>query len=289
MFTWARHFFHLIKFKIIVSVALTATLGFVVAPTYPVNWERWFVLVFVLFLVGSSAALVNNLIDYLMDRKMERTRERQAAIDHFGKVFLWGLAFIFCFTGSLISYIFFSPLTLGLLLLSFFSYVIWYSAFLKKRDAFGVILGGLPGALPIPIGCSATGHGISGTALLLFTFMMFWQPPHFWLLALHTKDDYRRAGIPILPLVYGDRITRYFIYIYAVVLIPISLVTCFTAELNPISHLIVFALGVYFLMSIFRALEVTKEYKIAFRASLVYLLGYMGVFLLDVLFLTGKW
>ena len=260
--------------------------GFILAPSELIDWERCFTLTFILFLIVSSAALMNNLIDYTLDQKMGRTQERKILIDSFGKNFLWGLSTICLVIGNLFAYLFFDWLTVVLLLCAFFSYVIWYSIFLKRKDAFGVILGGLPGALPLPIGYVGAGYGFSPIIAFLFTYMMLWQPAHFWLLALYRKKEYDKADIPILPLVYGDKVTAYFIYIYSLVLIPISLISCFTAQLHWVSYIIIFALGVYFLLNTFYALEKTKKYQKAFKASLVYLLGYMCMFLFDTLLLS---
>ena len=226
---------------------------------------------------------MNNLVDYSMDQKMDRTQKRKIAIDSLGKFFLWGLSTIFLCIGGLLTYILFDWFTGILLLFSFCSYVIWYSFFLKRKNAFGVILGGLPGALPLLIGYAGTGYAFSHTVNLLFVYMMLWQPAHFWLLALHAKADYKKANLPVLPLVYGDKMTNYFIYIYSVGLIPISLMSCFTEQLHHISYLIIFALGIFFLLNVFYALEKTKKYKKAFKASLTYLMGYMSVFLFDIL------
>ena len=288
VFVYIRHLFHLAKVRLLVSVVFTGAVGFSMAPLHPIDGSRLSLILSVLFIIGVSASLMNNLIDYSMDKKMPRTQERSTMIDSLGKNLLWGISLIFLFVGILITYLFFDLLTLGLLLFSFFSYVIWYTLFLKRKNAFGVILGGLPGALPLLIGYASTEAKFSMVILFMFLYMMLWQPPHFWLLSLVLKEDYKRGGVPTLPLVYGDTVTKYFIYIYSLSLLPISLFTCFLVNSSLLAYIIVFSLGAYFLFMVIQSLEKTKNYRQGFRSSIIYMLGYMFTFFFDSIFFLKR-
>ena len=123
--------------------------------------------------------------------------------------------------------------TSALLALSaFLFYVIAYSVYLKRRTVHNTVLGGVAGAIPPLIGWTAVSGTISVEGLLLFFIVFFWQPPHFWALALRLADDYRSAGIPMMPVVLGERETKRQTLLYAVATVMITLIFGAVAQLS---------------------------------------------------------
>ncbi len=273
------------KSRLVISIVLTSLVGFIATYKEPFEWHKLFILMFALTLLGFAAAIINNLLDHFQDEKMDRTRDRKEVIDFLGKEFLWGFSIILFLVSSGISFLVFGYLIFFLFMIAFFSYVIWYTIFLKRKNPFGVVLGGLPGALPILIGHIAANMEIFLEGWLLFAFMMLWQPPHFWVLSLKIKGEYQNANIPVLPNVYGIQITKYFVYIYAFSLIPISLFFSLVVHLKIWSMIGIFIAGVYYLLITMNALEKEKNYQRAFKASLVYMLSFMVLILIDRLYI----
>jgi protoheme IX farnesyltransferase len=126
---------------------------------------------------------------------------------------------------------FFSVMTLGILvnwvagaLLAFtiFFYAVVYTMWLKRWTAQNIVIGGAAGALPPVVAWAAATGSLSVEPILLFLIIFFWTPPHFWARAIYKKDDYARAGVPMLPVVAGDAVTRLQILIYTLILVPLG-------------------------------------------------------------------
>ena len=273
------HLVHLSKLRIIFSVVVTALAGYIIAEPNTLNWNYISILVFIITLSGAGSAIMNNLLDYSDDKKMLRTRSRTVAIDSLGKELLWVFSSVLVLVSLFTAYVFFETIVFYLLSITIFSYVVAYSLFLKKRSPFGVILGGLPGAIPLLIGYAVSGANFNSMIWLMFAFMMLWQPAHFWALSLKIKEDYRKAGIPILPLVYGKEVTKYYIYLYSFPLIMVSLATCYAIESSLFIYLIILLLNLYYFYITYHSLEKTCNYQRAFKSSLVYMGGYMTTFI----------
>jgi len=133
-----------------------------------------------------------------------------------------------------------------LILLAILSYTVLYTLYLKRSSPYGTILGGLPGALPVLIGYSAIDPGLGIGAWILFIFMILWQPPHFWALAQMYKDDYKKANIPVMPVVFGSNYTNIFILLYSISLIPLSLSLWFFGICSEYYAILVLIVGIYF-------------------------------------------
>ena len=115
----------------------------------------------------------------------------------------------------------------GLLALAIAFYVLVYTVWLKRRTPWNIVIGGAAGAFPPVIGEAAVTGGVSAASLALFAIIFMWTPPHFWSLALYRSGDYRRAGIPMLPVTAGPRATRRQILAYSVLMIPVSMAPWF--------------------------------------------------------------
>ncbi len=216
-------FFALCK-PLIVALLLLTTLGGLVVggKGWPSPALAFWTMVGGALAAGGSSAL-NQYIDRELDKNMQRTSKRPLAAGRLtaAEGLSYGLAL------CLISYYIlagFVNLTAALLSLAgIFYYVIFYSVLLKKATVQNIVIGGGAGAIPPMVGwAAATGH-LSLAAWILFLIIFMWTPPHFWALAIVRKTDYERAGVPMLPVVKGEKVTRSQILIYTLFLVGVSL------------------------------------------------------------------
>jgi protoheme IX farnesyltransferase len=212
----------LLKPRVMSLVVFTALVGLAVAPgaIHPVTA---FTALLCIAVGAGAAGALNMWYDADVDAVMTRTSRRPVPM---GRV-RPGEAFAFGVTLSG-----FSVMTLGLLvnwlaatLLAFtiFFYVVIYTVWLKRSTPQNIVIGGAAGAFPPMIGWAAVTGSLSFEPILLFLIIFFWTPPHFWALALYKADDYKRAGIPMLPVVAGDINARWQILLYTLVLVPLAI------------------------------------------------------------------
>jgi heme o synthase len=133
-------------------------------------------------------------------------------------------------------------LSAGLLAFTIFFYAVVYTIWLKRWTAQNIVIGGLAGALPPVIGWAAASGSVPLNAWLLCAIIFMWTPPHFWALSLYTSEDYKKAGVPMMPLVAGAASTRRQILVYSLLFTPLCLVPAFTG-LGGVAYLAVAALG----------------------------------------------
>ena len=146
-----------------------------------------------------------------------------------------------------------------LLALTIFFYVVIYSMFLKKATAQNIVIGGAAGAMPPLIGWVASTGTISNEPLLLFLFIFLWTPPHFWSLAIITKDDYATASIPMFPVLYGVERTRRSILYYTLILIVSSQFISFSEIGGPMFFLLSNILNAFLLMSAVKLVRINER------------------------------
>ncbi|HEY1284672.1 MAG TPA: heme o synthase [Solirubrobacterales bacterium] len=173
-------------------------------------------------LSASGAAAINHAVDRDIDRAMARTATRPVAS---GRVSA-GAAIAFGTALGLSSFILLAlavnPLAAALSLSGLLGYVFVYTLWLKRSTPQNIVIGGAAGAVPPLVAWAAVTGGLDGTALYLFAIVFFWTPPHFWALSLLMKDDYARAGVPMLPVVRGEEETRRQILLYTVLLYAVT-------------------------------------------------------------------
>lgn len=210
-----RDFLSLTKPRVLSLVVFTGLCGLLAAPVR-IDPVLGFTAVLCIALGAGAAGALNQWYESDLDAKMKRTRgrplpagrmDRQSAL-HFGvalgvfSVILMGLAV--------------NLLAAAILTLSILFYVLVYTVWLKRRTPQNIVIGGAAGAFPPVIGwAAATGH-VATLPLLLFALVFLWTPPHFWSLALFVRSDYAAAGVPMLPVVSGERTTRHQIALYTV-------------------------------------------------------------------------
>ena len=190
------------KPNIILSVGLTGLTGMILANRGIPDIKLVFFTMISLILSASGAAMINNIIEQDKDKLMERLSKRVESLTLIGEKNLTIIA-SFLTTFSLgVSFFLINTTNFIFTLAAILSYTIYYTLFLKRSSPFGTVLGGIPGALPVLIGFSSVDPNISElyiNGIIMFIFMMLWQPPHFWLLAQYQADDYKKAGFPVMP------------------------------------------------------------------------------------------
>lgn len=205
------------KPKVVLLMLLTALVGAFLAPHSP---EPLILTVAIIgiALCAASGAVINNMIDHRLDARMARTRHRPVAT---GQVSPWqalGFALVMAATGLGLLWFVVNPATMWLTLFALLGYAVIYTLFLKRATPQNITIGGLAGAMPPLLGWTAvTGH-IDPHALLLVLIIFAWTPPHFWALALHKKDEYAEANVPMLPVTHGVTFTRLQIVLYSFLL-----------------------------------------------------------------------
>jgi heme o synthase len=214
-------YFELMKPRVMSLVVFTALVGLVVARGHIHPLIGFTALLCITIGAGAAGAL-NMWYDADIDARMARTAGRPIPRGRIKP----GEAAGFGFTLAT-----FAVVTLGLLvnvvaaaLLAFtiFFYVVIYTIWLKRSTPQNIVIGGAAGALPPMIGWAAATGGLTIEPIVLFLIIFFWTPPHFWALSLYRSDDYARAGIPMLPVVAGERVTRRQILLYTLVLTPLG-------------------------------------------------------------------
>lgn len=267
---------------IIVSVAFTGFAGMVVAERAIPSLSIIALGIISLLLSAAGSAILNNVLDKKIDKEMKRLNKRVEALETLGDKNAVIISLIMISISLLISIFFFNYLNTVLIIAAVFSYTVLYTLFLKRSSPFGTILGGIPGALPVIIGYTVINNFIGLDGLVLFIFMMLWQPPHFWALAQKYKKDYEQAKIPVLPVVFSTEYTNILILIYTLSLLPLTLML-WLIGLNSV-YFAFFAViaGLYFDYVVIKSVYRNSGYGKAFAISILYMLAIMLFIIIDI-------
>ena len=216
-----RQFYALTKPRVVQLIVFCALIGMVLAvPGVPTLAElRLAAIACVgIWLVAGAAAAFNCLVEKSIDAKMRRTAWRPTAR---GELSDWqALAFsaALCVMGSVVLYVWVNPITMWLTFATFVGYAVVYTVILKPLTPQNIVIGGASGAMPPVLGWAAMTGEVGPEALILFLIIFLWTPPHFWALALYRVEDYRKSGLPMLPVTHGNEFTRLQILLYTFVL-----------------------------------------------------------------------
>ena len=235
-------------------------------------------------LAAGAANTLNCYIERDRDALMERTRNRPlpAAKLRASHALLFGL--VLAVLASVVLWLAGGPLAAALGVASILFYVFVYTVWLKPRSSWNAVVGGAAGAVAPLIADAAVNGRVTAAGWLLFAIIFFWQPPHVWAIALFRKDDYRRAGIPMLPNVIGDEGTRWRMLWYTLALVPVTLAPVPLGLLGNIYLGAALALDAWFTWSIVRVLTERTESaaRRAFHVSLGYLFALFLAMLADL-------
>lgn len=221
--TLLRDLFELTKPKITRMILVTTFTGMWLAAGGPPNLSLTFWTLLGVALASGSSCAINNYIDRDIDKQMERTQNRPLPSGRLAPSAALILGGVLALLSMAVLLWQVNPLTAGLTLFTNFYYVVIYTIWLKRHSPLNTSLGGVSGALPAVLGVTAVANALTPVAGALFGIMYLWQPPHFWALALIKVEEYRRVGIPMLPVVKGEGVTKRQMMIYTVLLLPASL------------------------------------------------------------------
>ncbi len=285
----------LLKPRVMSLVVFTAVVGLLVAPGSIHPFVAFASIVFVALGAGASGAL-NMWWDADIDRVMRRTARRPVPAGRVqpGEALAIGLAL------SGISVVMLglaaNLLSAGLLAFTIFFYAVIYSMWLKRATPQNIVIGGAAGAFPPMIGWAVATGSVGIEALLMFALILIWTPPHFWALALFMKDDYHKAGVPMLTVTHGRAATRRHILGYTLLLVPAAVGLGFTAIGGAVYLAAALVLNLIFLRGAIRIVrrdEAAAEAdgyateKRFFRFSLTYLFLHFGALLAQAA--AGAW
>jgi protoheme IX farnesyltransferase len=279
-----KKYFALCKPKVVLLIVFTAIVGMLLASPGAIPLDLFVFATLGIALASASGAAINHWVDQRIDSIMERTQNRPLPqgdmSSHSALIFAVALGVI----AMVILVTQVNMLTALLTLTSLIGYAVIYTMFLKRSTPQNIVLGGAAGAAPPALGWAAMTGEINTEALLLFLIIFVWTPPHFWALAIKRKDEYARAGIPMLPVTHGVIFTKMHILLYTLMLLSVSLMP-FVIKMSGLVYLSgAIALGagfVYHAWKLYRTGTSDAHAMKTFGYSIFYLSALFGFFLAD--------
>jgi protoheme IX farnesyltransferase len=278
-----RDYLELTKPRVVMLIVFTAIVGTLLASA---GWPPLAALVWGnlgIALAASCAAVLNHVLDRRIDEKMARTRHRPLPRGRLSTAQAIVFAALLGSASMAILALLVNPLTAVLTFASLIGYAVIYTVWLKRATPQNIVIGGAAGAAPPVLGWAAVTNSIDPSALLLFLIVFVWTPPHFWALAIARRDDYARAGIPMLPVTHGVAHTRLQVLLYTILLVIVTLlpfVVGMSGLIYLASVLVLNAMFLYYAVQ----LHVTKRPALpmrVFRFSISYLMWLFLALLVD--------
>jgi len=263
---------------------LTAWAGMYLAAIDPIPGWLWINATLGIALMSGASATLNHIIDHRIDALMDRTKNRPLPS---GKLPLRAagiFATLQACIGFAILYWAVNHLTACLTLFAAFGYAGFYSIYLKRATSQNIVIGGLAGAMPPLLGWTAVSGKLDPEGWLLVLIIFTWTPAHFWALAIHRLQEYRRAAIPMLPVTHGVPFTKLHIVFYSLLTVACSLLPYVIGMSGQTYLLSVMILNIGLLAYAFKLQFAVEDNRIAlktFHYSLIYLTGLFLAILLD--------
>jgi protoheme IX farnesyltransferase len=276
-------YFELTKPRVVSLIVFTATVGMFLAVPGAPPFDILVLGSVGIALAAASGAAFNHVLDDRADAIMGRTRQRPLPSGQLRPRAAVAFALALGAVSMLILNLWVNPLTAGLTFLSLIGYAVIYTVYLKHWTPQNIVIGGAAGAMPPVLGWSAVTGAVSPDALLLFLIIFCWTPPHFWALALYRREEYRAAGIPMLPVTHGEAFTRLQVLLYTLLLSAVTVMPFATHMSGTIYLLGVLVLNARFL---FMAWRLYRDYSDAlarktFGWSIQYLALLFALLLVD--------
>lgn len=276
-------YFELCKPKVVSLIMFTAIVGMFLATPGMVPLNALVFGSLGIALAAASAAAINHVLDRRLDEKMARTRNRPLPTGHVSRAgaLLFALLLAVASITTLIWRV--NLLTAVLTFGSLIGYAVVYTVYLKHATPQNIVIGGAAGAAPPVLGWTAVTGSVDPHALLLFLIIFIWTPPHFWALAIHRRDDYARAGVPMLPVTHGVDHTKKQILFYTILLVLVTVLPWLTGMSGLIYLFGALVLGGVFLNYAWRMLRTTRpDLPLrTFGYSVTYLIGLFTALLVD--------
>lgn len=276
-----REYVALAKPRVVALMLITVVVGMLLSRRGSLPWPLLILAPTGIALVAGSAAAVNHLVDRRIDALMARTRARPLPR---GALSVWQVA---VFAGGLLMvglWLLLSVANLlcaALTMASLLGYAVVYSLFLKHATPQNIVIGGAAGAAPPLLGWVAVTGQVDPQALLLFLIVFVWTPPHFWSLAIHRREDYARASVPMLPVTHGVAFTARCILLYTLLLVGVTLLP-FAIGMSGWFYLgVALVLGLRFIRLAYLLQRDEVHAMPTFRFSITYLGGLFSALLLD--------
>jgi protoheme IX farnesyltransferase len=279
----AYQFYQLTKPRVVSLIVFTAVIGMFLAVPGAVPLRPFLAATLGIAFVAGAAAAVNCLVEQKKDAIMLRTSRRPLPRGQLTSMQTLVFAGAVGGIGLAMLYEWVNALTMWLTLGTFVGYAIIYTVILKPMTPQNIVIGGASGAMPPILGWAAITGEVTADALTLFLIIFAWTPPHFWALALYRKNEYAKAGVPMLPVTHGDKFTRLHVLLYTVILFACSLLP-FVVRMSGLIYLAAaVVLGTIFLCY---AVRIYTAYSDAlarrtFRYSITYLATLFAALLFD--------
>src|SRR5688572_3926642 len=213
-----RQYYALTKPRVVQLIVFCAVIGMLLAVPGLPDWRVALAATAGIWLVAAAAAAFNCLVEQHIDAKMARTAWRPTAKGELTRTQTLAFSALLCAIGSAILWWLVNPLTMWLTFATFVGYAVIYTVVLKPLTPQNIVIGGASGAMPPVLGWAAMRGEVGPEALILCLIIFLWTPPHFWALALYRAEDYRRAGLPMLPVTHGSEFTRLHVFLYTLIL-----------------------------------------------------------------------
>jgi len=278
-----RRYLELTKPRVVALITFTAIVGTLLAspgapPLEALVWGNLGIA-----LAAACAATLNHVLDRRIDAQMARTRARPLPSGQLSERQALVFAAVLGVSAMAILAFLVNLLTAVLTFLSLIGYAVVYTVWLKRATSQNIVIGGAAGAAPPVLGWAAVSNGIDPNALLLFLIIFVWTPPHFWALAIARRDEYARAGIPMLPVTHGVAHTRLQVLLYTVLLVVVTLMPFLTRMSGLIYLAAALVLNAGFLYYAL-ALKISAREELpmrVFRFSVTYLMWLFAALLVD--------
>ena len=219
---WSQYY-ALTKPRVVQLIVFCAAIGMLLAEPGTPDLARALLAVAGIWLVAAAAAAFNCLVEQHLDARMQRTAWRPTAKGQLADWQTLLFSAVLCGAGSAILWVWVNPLTMWLTFATFVGYAVVYTVVLKPLTPQNIVIGGASGAMPPVLGWAAMTGEVGPESLMLCLIIFLWTPPHFWALALYRAEDYRKAGLPMLPVTHGPEFTRLQVLLYTVVLFAATL------------------------------------------------------------------
>jgi protoheme IX farnesyltransferase len=271
-----KDYVDLLKPRVMSLVVFTGLVGVMIAPAHIHPFEA-FLAVLAIALGSGAAGCINMWFERDLDALMARTANRPLPAGRVEPDDALGLGVLLSIFSVLLMALATNFVAAALLTAAILFYVFIYTIWLKRRTPQNIVIGGAAGAFPPMIGWAAVTGDVTAVGIALFLLIFLWTPPHFWALALYRSDDYRRAGVPMLPVVAGPRATKKQMLVYTLVLVPVALAPTLLGAVGWLYGGVAVALSAGFIghaIAVWRAPDDRRGHGAAkrmFKFSLLYL------------------
>ena len=233
----ARQYYALTKPRVVQLIVFCAVIGMLLATPGLPDWRVALAATAGIWLVAAAAAAFNCLVEQAIDAKMARTAWRPTARGQLSNAQSLTFSAALGVAGSALLYFAVNPLTMWLTFATFVGYALIYTVVLKPLTPQNIVIGGASGAMPPVLGWAAIRGEVGPEAMIMCLIIFLWTPPHFWALALYRAEDYRKSGLPMLPVTHGFEFTRLHVFLYTLVLFAATLLP-FVSGMSGVIYLV---------------------------------------------------